>query len=104
GKIFGLNVDKSKINIKNIDNIYKTDLSLLLTGKFNSLSELRLLKIKAIEDFTKNFDQLSLDVSSSNILQLDINKDGNILKQSGKGKADISNLNFKISKNTNQEL
>lgn len=104
GKIFGLNVDKSKINIKNIDNIYKTDLSLLLTGKFNSLSELRLLKIKAIEDFTKNFDQFSLDVSSSNILQLDINKDGNILKQSGKGKADISNLNFKISKNTNQEL
>jgi len=104
GRIFGLNVDKSKINIKNIDNIYKAEISLLLKGKFNSLSELRLLRIKAIEDFTKKLDQLSLDLTSSNNLQLDINKDGNILKQSGKGKADISNLNFKISKNTNQEL
>ena len=99
GSAAGLNFDKSKIILNELTNSYKVALDLNLAGKFNSLKEFKNLKIPIFEEISKDFEKLSFSTTSSNKIDLEFDKKGNLLNTSIKGKADISNLEIDLFQN-----
>ena len=96
GSSAGLNFEKSKIVVNELDNAYKANLDINLSGKFNSIKDFKNLKIASLDNVTENIEKLSFTTTANNKIEIDFDKKGNFINSNIKGKAEISNLDLDL--------
>ena len=96
GSTAGLNFEKSKIVVNELDNSYKATLDINLAGKFNSIKDFKNLKIASLDNVTQNIEKLSFATTANNKIEIEFDKKGNFLNSNIKGKAEISNLDLDL--------
>ena len=96
GSTAGLNFEKSKIVVNELDNSYKATLDINLAGKFSSIKDFKNLKIASLDNVTQNIEKLSFATTANNKIEIEFDKKGNFLNNNIKGKAEISNLDLDL--------
>ncbi len=98
GDLAGLNFSKSKISVLSNDSGYKADLDLNLSGQLQSFKDFKNIQFLKDFNYTNSIDELSFGIKSSNKINLQFDKNGNLISNTFKGKADLENLHLHINK------